>query len=161
MAMIDAFVRIIELPAVRMVRSGTSPLGEFDAWWSSIPVPPRSNLCPRDWMWFNPLNRALEWLYVLPEGFQDTGGFEEFDFPGGLYAVAACRDDEASMAEASRAIRAWLAKSSVFEEDLTTTGPGARHEMGRVTTPVNAKQTLGYHQADIYVLIRLIPDDEK
>ena len=88
-------VRIIELPAVKMARSGSGDLGAFDKWWTSIAAQDKFGLFTRDFMWFNPQLNSLEWLYALPAGVTNTGGYEVFDFPGGMYAVAACRDEGA------------------------------------------------------------------
>jgi hypothetical protein len=102
-------------------------------------------------MWFNPQLNSFEWLYVLPEGLQDTGGYEEFDFPGGLYAVAACKDDGPEIDRTNRLIHRWIAHSEVFEEVPHSKDAGARYDMGHIITPHNAKETIGYHQMDLFV----------
>jgi hypothetical protein len=43
-------IRIIELPSLKMARSGQSDLGAFDAWWSGVAAQDRSSLFPRDFM---------------------------------------------------------------------------------------------------------------
>lgn len=142
------FVRIIELPSVRMVRSGRGDLEVFNQWWSALDAQLRHKLCPQDFMWFNPQLGNLEWLYVLPEGVTDTAGYEVFDFPGGLYAVAACQDEDAEIEKTSKLIRQWVEQSTPFTEAPASSG---RYEMGHVITPLNAKQTLGYHQMDVFI----------
>lgn len=85
-------IRVIELPKGKAARSGKSDLDEFDKWWSSIKV--EQNIFPRDFMWFNPVLNDFEWLFIIPENLTDTNGYEVFDFPGGLYAVATAIDGE-------------------------------------------------------------------
>jgi len=149
----SVFVRIIELPPVRMVRSGSGDLDAFDKWWGTIAAQDRGSLFPKDFMWFNPELKSLEWLYVLPEGLEDTGGYEVFDFPGGLYAVAACRDAQPDINTTNRLIHEWVAQSDIFEESTEANDPHTRYEMGHVITPVDAKETIGYHQMDLFVPI--------
>jgi RNA polymerase sigma factor (sigma-70 family) len=146
------FVRIIELPPVRMARSGRGNLDAFDKWWSSIAAQQRDILFPQDFMWFNPELSDFEWLYVLPEGVEDTGGYEVFDFPGGLYAVAACRDEGEDIGTTNQLIHQWIAQSEVFAE-VPGDGADARYDMGHVITPRDVKETLGYHQMDLFVPI--------
>jgi hypothetical protein len=147
------FVRIIELPPVRMVRSGSGDLDAFDKWWSGIAAQDRSSLFPKDFMWFNPQLNSLEWLYVLPEGLEDTGGYKVLDFPGGLYAVAACKDAQPDINRTNRLIHEWVAQSEIFVESTEANDPHARYDMGHVITPMNAKETMGYHQMDLFVPI--------
>jgi hypothetical protein len=147
------FVRIIELPKVKAARSGQGNLDAFDRWWSAIEVNPQSDLHPRDFMWFNPQLNDLEWLYFLPEDLEDAGGYEVFEFPGGLYAVAACKDEESEIERTGRLIHQWVAQSDIFQVDPNVDTANPRYEMGHVITPKNAKDTIGYHQMDLYVPI--------
>lgn len=151
----EIFVRIIELPAVKMARSGTTDLDAFDRWWSSIQINPQNDLSPRDFMWFNPQTNNLEWLFVLPENLERTNGYEVFDFPGGLYAVAACMDEEEEINQTSGLIHEWIAQSELFEEEPNTNASNPRYEMGHVITPKNAKEIIGHHQLDLFVPIVL------
>ena len=147
------FIRIIELPQVRMVRSGSGNLDEFDKWWSGIAAQGRSNLFPHDFMWFNPSLNSLEWLYVLPEGLEDTDGYDVFDFPGGLYAVATCKDKQPDINNTNKLIHDWVVQSEVFEESTELNDPHTRYDMGHIITPVNAKEIIGYHQMDLFIPI--------
>ena len=144
------FVRILELSPVTMVRSGRGDLEVFNQWWSALDRQRQSNLCPHDFMWFNPELGNLEWLYVLPEGLTDTAGYDVFRFPGGLYAVAACKDEDAEIEQTAKLIRHWIEQSALFAEAPATSG---LYEMGHVITPLNAKETLGYHQMDLFIPI--------
>ncbi len=147
------FIRIIELPPVKMVRSGSGDLDAFDRWWSAIAAQDKSSLFPRDFMWFNPQLNSFEWLYAAPDGLDDAGGYEVFDFPGGLYAVAACRDDGPDIEKTNRLIHQWVAQSEIFDESSGDNDANARYDMGHVITPRNAKETIGYHQMDLFVPI--------
>jgi len=144
----EVFIRIIQLPSIKMVRSGNSDLDAFDRWWSTIPEN-KSSLFPRDFMWHNKQLNCFEWLYAPPEGVKDTTGYEVFDFPGGLYAVAACKDEGSDIERTNRIIHDWVKRSEIFAEDETDT----RYDMGHVITPVNAKEIMGYHQMDLFVPI--------
>ncbi len=145
-------IRIIELPPVKMARSGGRDLGEFDKWWSAVAAQDRISLFPRDFMWWNPKLNADEWVYALPCGVEDAGEYEVFDFPGGLYAVAACKDDGPEIEKLSKQVHDWIARSEIFAEPSPEQSVD-RGEMGHVITPVNAKQTIGYHQFDLFVPI--------
>jgi hypothetical protein len=145
----EVFVRIIQLPRIKMVRSGNSDLDAFDRWWSAIDAKDKSSLFPRDFMWFNKKTNNLEWLYALPEGVKDTGGYDVFDFPGGLYAVAACKDEGSDIERTNKIIHDWIKRSEFFEEDETNT----RYDMGHIITPKNAKNIMGHHQMDLFVPI--------
>ena len=148
------FVRIIELPPVRMARSGGGDLDAFDRWWSGVAAQDRFSLFPRDFMWFNPELNNLEWLYALPAGQEDAGGHAVFDFPGGLYAVAPCVDDEPEINRTSELLHAWVAQSDRFAEATAANDPRQpRYEMGHVVSPKNARETLGHHQMDLFVPI--------
>lgn len=144
------FVRIIELPPVKMARSGRGDLDAFDQWWSALDAQRKNRLCPHDFMWFNPKLGNLEWLYVLEEGVTDTAGYEVFDFPGGLYAVAACKDEDPETEETTQLIRQWVTASERFALAPESSG---RYEMAHVITPLNGKELLGYHQLDLFIPI--------
>lgn len=104
-------------------------------------------------MWFNPQLNDFEWLYAIPEGLEDTGGYEVFDFPGGLYAVAACKDEGAEIEKTNKLIHEWIARSDVFAETPQVNNASTRYDMGHIITPQNAKETIGYHQMDLFVPI--------
>lgn len=146
------FIRIIELPRIRMARSGNGDLEAFLNWWSSVAIQDKNSLFPRDFLWFNAELNCFEWLYALPAGWEDTGGYAVFDFPGGLYAVAACRDEGSDIDRTNKLIHAWVAESEIFDE-APSSGPDARYDMGHIVTPLNANETLGYHQMDLFIPI--------
>ena len=102
-------------------------------------------------MWFNPHLNSLEWLYALPAGVTDTGGYEVFDFPGGMYAVAVCRDEGAEIEKTNQLIHEWIGQSDVFCEPAAGEDAPARYDMGHVINPHNAKDMMGYYQMDLFV----------
>jgi predicted transcriptional regulator YdeE len=102
-------------------------------------------------MWFNPQLNGFEWLYALPEKLEDAGGYEVFDFPGGLYAVATCRDDGPDIERTNKLIHQWVAQSELFDESPGDDGANVRYDMGHVISPRNAKETMGYQQMDLFV----------
>ena len=147
------FVRIIELPPVKMARSGSGDLWAFNKWWTAIAAKDKSSLFPKDFMWWNPKLNKDEWLYAFPEGLEDTGGNEVFDFPGGLFAVASCKDNDADIEGTFKLIHQWVVESGIFELSLPEKEANPRYDMAHVITPQNAKETLGYHQLDLFVPI--------
>ncbi|MHB1294332.1 MAG: GyrI-like domain-containing protein [Anaerolineae bacterium] len=147
-------VRIIALPRVRMARSGHSDLDAFQRWWSVVSAQDRFSLFPRDFLWDNPDGSGLEWLYALPAGVEDSGGYETFLFPGGLWAVATCLDEGPDIVRTSARIRDWLAQSDILCEAPADEDP-PRREMGHIVSPLDAKETLGFWQMDIFVPVVL------
>jgi hypothetical protein len=150
------YIRIVELPVIRMARSGKSDLDAFNTWWSGIAAQDTYSLFPRDFMWFNKELNCFEWLYALPAGVVDTNGYEVFDFPGGMYAVATCIDGE-EITRTNAFMHEWIAQSDSFEESPLTTDGRARYDMGHIVTPRDAMEKLGYHQMDLFVPIAYKP----
>lgn len=80
-------VRIYEMPACKMVSSGTGMFGEgkfniFDEWLSSQ----KRGLFPKDFLFW--AGEGFVWLYMYEDGMNVPSEFEIIDFQGGLYAVA-------------------------------------------------------------------------
>ena len=78
-------VRIYEMPACKMVSSGTGMFGEekfnlFDAWLSSQ----KRGLFPKDFLYW--AGEGFVWLYMYEDGMYVLDEFEIIDFQGGLYA---------------------------------------------------------------------------
>lgn len=124
-------IRIIELPKVKMARSGKSNLNQFDKWWSSIKLPGFLQLSPRDFMWKNEELDCFEWLFCIPDDFTDTNGFEIFDFPGGLYAVASAFDGE-DILRVNKLIHKWVDNSLKFEVSNKENDTEIRYDMGHI-----------------------------
>jgi len=154
-------VRIVELPACKMVTSGPAngpdifgPDGvmtRFNNWFSEYDKNRKDKFYPRDFMW-SPAEGGFEWGYAVGEVPKDTGGFEVIDFPGGLYAVAISVDaDGKDHDRVYKGIQEWVEKSGCFMLDETE----KRRSLGNVTSPPMAKEAMGYHQMDLYFPIRI------
>jgi AraC family transcriptional regulator len=155
------FVRIVELPACKMVTSGPAngpdifgPDGvmtRFNDWFSEFDKNRTDKFYPRDFMW-SPAEGGFEWGYAVGEVPKDTAGFEMIDFPGGLYAVAISVDaDGKDHNRVYKGIQEWVEKSGCFMLDETE----KRRSLGNITSPMMAKEVMGYHQMDLYFPIRI------
>lgn len=140
-------VRIVNLPKVKMARSGDSDLEEFDKWWSSIEV--EQSMFPRDFMWYNPKLNCFEWLFAIPENLTDTNGYEVFDFPGGLYAVATAYDEGEEIGRINRLIHKWIEISDEYNEQPVENHGEERYDMGHVISPIGSKRP----QMDLFIPI--------
>ncbi len=154
-------VRIIELPACKMVTSGPANgedifgpdgvLTRFNAWFSEFDKQRADRFYPRDFMWC-PATGGFQWGYAVERIPADTGGFDVIDFPGGLYAVAISVDaDGTDHNRVYNGILEWVEKSGCFMMDETD----ERRSLGNITSPPFAKEIMGYHQMDLYIPIRL------
>jgi len=140
-------IRIIMLPKVKMARSGNTDLDEFDKWWSSVPV--EQSLFPRDFMWYNSRLGCFEWLFTIPENMTDTNGYEVFDFPGGLYAVATAYDEGEEISRINRLIHKWVDESEEFEVSNSNNDTEERFDMGHIISPMGVSRP----QMDLFVPI--------
>ncbi|RAV03561.1 MerR family transcriptional regulator [Paenibacillus sp. YN15] len=145
-------IRVIEIPPVLMARSGEADLDAFDHWFSSVDT--RHYLAPRDFLWFNARTNRFEWLFALTHGMEDTGGFEVFSFPGGLYAVASAIDGD-EIPKVNAMIRKWVEQNEYFEVSTPANDPHERYDMGHIFTPKVFKEQTGYHLMDLFVPIVL------
>jgi len=150
-------VRIIELPACRMVWSGVSAgssstvenerLRQFKDWWSARDALRTDRFFGRDFMWWDDQERGFAWGYAVAGPPDDAGGFDVMDFPGGLYAVATFTDDGVDVGTTYDLIMAWVAGSGCFAAD-----PGRPVLNQAIGTP-EAAEAMGYRQQDLYVPI--------
>jgi len=140
-------IRIIMLPRVKMARSGNRDLGEFDQWWSSIKV--EQSLFSRDFMWYNSKLDCFEWLFAIPENMTDTNGYEVFDFPGGLYAVATAYDEGEEISRINRLIHKWVDESEEFEVSNINNDSEERYDMGHIVSPMGIYRP----QMDLFIPI--------
>ena len=160
-------VRIMELPACKMVWSGicteNEPLTRFNEWWTAPDALRKDRFFARDFMWWDEKTGGYAWGFAVPEmpaagSGMDTGGYEIIDFPGGLYAVANFVDDDEEPGGGIKiytVINAWVENSSCFKVD--TSRYCLNHFIGTPT----AKEAMGYGQQDLYVPIRIREDGEK
>lgn len=148
-------IRVINIPPLKVVTSGSittmEELEAFDKWWSSIDV--RNYITPRDFMWYNSKKNCMEWIFAIPEGYTETGGYELMDFTGGLYAVTTSKDTEEDCDEAKEYIHKWVADSNSFELSTRENDSVERYSMNHIITPKIFKEKMGYHLSDIFVPI--------
>ena len=154
-------VRIIELPACKMVSSGPAkgedafaPGGKmerFDKWFTEYDKQRADRFYPRNFMW-SPVGGGFEWGYAVDDVPDDIDGLDVVDFPGGLYAVAISVDaDGADHDRVYNGILEWVNDSGCFVLDENDT----RRSLGNITSPMFTKEVMGYHQMDLYFPIRI------
>lgn len=153
-------VRIVSLPACRMISSGVdvgpplSPGGQldrFDRWFSEVDKQRRDRFFARDFMWHDPQTRGTVWWYALEPGIAAPEEFPTVDFEGGLYASAVSRDEDDSDGErVYRGIKRWVEHCGCFELDER---PGHYPMFHIIGTP-EIKEAMGYSQMEIYVPVR-------
>ena len=136
-------IRIYEMPACKMVSSGTGMFGEekfdlFEKWFSS----PKRSLFPKDFLY--QAEEGFVWLYIFEEGMTVPPEFEIIDFRGGLYAVATDIDQQTDKGLMDTEIDKFLTANG-FKRDRS------RSELGNVITSPLAQEIMGYAQMDYYI----------
>ena len=152
-------VRIIELPACKMVTSGVCPSEEceqmqrFCAWWPAQDELRKDRFYGRDFLMWDFEEKGFAWGLALSEASADTGGWEVIDFPGGLFAMVNynCVEGERGAIDAYYGIKKWVEKSGCFAMDEDA----GRHDMWHGLCPKAAWDAMGYMQFDMYVPIRI------
>lgn len=139
-------VRTYEMPACKMVSSGTGMFGErkfnlFDEWLSSQ----KKGLFPKDFLFWT--GEGFIWLYMYEDGMNVPNEFEIVDFQGGLYAVATDIDQKTDRGLMDAEIDKFLSENG-FERDTS------RSELGNIITSPLAKEIMGYEQMDYYIPIK-------
>ena len=139
-------VRTYEMPACKMVSSGTGMFGErkfnlFDEWLSSQ----KKGLFPKDFLFWT--GEGFIWLYMYEDGMNVPNEFEIVDFQGGLYAVATDIDQKTDKGLMDAEIDRFLSENR-FERDTS------RSELGNIITSPLAKEIMGYEQMDYYIPIK-------
>ena len=161
-------IRIVELPACKMVWSGVctekepfsenSLLRRFEAWWYRQDALRKDRFYARDFMWWDEQARGFAWGLAVSEIPEDTGGYEVIDFPGGLYAVANFVDDDSDPGGGLAVytmITDWLQSSGCFEADKN------RYCLNHFIGTPKSKEAMGYGQQDLYTPIRIKEGFEK
>lgn len=143
-------IKVVRFPKIKMARSGDTDLGAFDRWWSSVDI--TNYIFPRDFMWYNAGLGCFEWLFAIPEGLTDTGGYEVFDFPGGLYAAGTAIDGD-DINRVNRLIHKWVDENEFFEVSDSLNDEDERYDMGHIVTPEVFKEKMGYHLMDLFIPI--------
>ena len=151
-------VRIIELPACKMIWSGVckdgantmeSPqLRKFNEWWTVQDKLRSDRFYARDFMWHDSYAGGMAWGLAVAKIPDDTGGYEVIDFPGGLYAVVNYSDNAEG---AYMSIKKWIEESGCFVADNSA----SRHFMWHFISTEGAKDAMGYYQYDFYFPIRI------
>ena len=142
-------VRIYEMPACKMVSSGTGMFGEgifniFDEWLSSQ----KRSLFPKDFLYW--AGEGFVWLYMYEDGMNVPKEFEIIDFQGGLYAVSTDIDQKTDKELMNTEIDKFLSENG-FERDTS------RSELGNIITSPLVKKIMGYEQMDYYIPICPLP----
>lgn len=139
-------IRIYEMPACKMVSSGTGMFGEekfniFEEWLSSQ----KRSLFPKDFLYW--AGEGFVWLYLFEDGMVVPPELEIIDFQGGLYAVATDIDQKTDKALMNAQMETFLGENG-FERDPS------RSELGNIITSPLAKEIMGYEQMDYYYPIK-------
>lgn len=140
-------IRIIEFSDMRMARSGNTDLNVFDEWWSNVKV--TQSMFPRDFMWHNTRIKCFEWLFVIPDDMRDANGYEVFDFPKGLYAVATAYDEGEEINRINTLVHKWVHDSDDYKEDIGENDKNERYDLGHVITPMGISRP----QMDLFIPI--------
>lgn len=146
-------VRLISLPACKMVSSGLGNFGDpsfdqFDQWFSAFP---RTEF-PKDFLWYDNERHNLVWWYQYCDSM-DTKDFPIDEFDGGLYACAVSKDGDDEDGERVYAgIKKWIEESNRFVLDERAN----HYTMSHIITPPELQDILGYLQLEILVPIKCI-----
>lgn len=143
-------IRIVELPACRMVISGEKKGNnhkKFEKMWGRLDAKRKDKFFPRDFMVYDSEKGVNVWWYAIEDWVsdKDTEGFEIINFDGGLYATAITHDwDDNIVIKAYNAIKEWLSEHDKLAYDER---PG-RYVMFHVNGP--DKNLLGYIQSEYF-----------
>ena len=156
-------IRIVELPACRMITSGSGDkktLKRFQNLWMKLDKQRKDKFSPRDFMVHvsPPEKSPAVWWYAIEDWVSegDTDGFEIFTFQGGLFATATTHDWDYNITlKAYNNIKEWLAEHDKLMYDDR---PG-HHVMFNAYGP--DKNILGYQQAEYYFPIGIKEDHSK
>ena len=140
-------IRILDMPPCRMVASPVGMFGEpalesFGDWLARQP----RTLHPRDFLLWDdsePERPGFRWLCESSDDLTYPEGASLIDFPGGLYAVVVDIDQQTDKPALDAAVAAFLAEHG-FAADP------ARRELGRIITPPQVCQRLGYEQMEYW-----------
>ena len=156
-------IRIVELPACRMITSGSGDkktLKRFQNLWMKLDKQRKDKFSPRDFMVHvsPPEKSPAVWWYAIEDWVSegDTDGFEIFTFQGGLFATAPTHDWDYNITlKAYNNIKEWLAEHDKLMYDDR---PG-HHVMFNAYGP--DKNILGYQQAEYYFPIGIKEEHSK
>ena len=157
-------VRIVELPACKMVSSGSGKTEGFDKWFCEYDkkrVGIRTS--PLDFMFFYLRHGDYVWWYAVENWVteKDSGGYEIVDFEGGLYASAMTKDGDTEGVYWK--ILEWVEQSEHFEAVGKNVNLGElddkeyyRHTtFCHILTPPQVKKVWGYERLELLVPIKV------
>jgi len=96
-------------------------------------------------------SQGFQFIIKKPDGFVNDMGWEEYSFPGGLYAVFSAWLDEI-MPKYKRLMK-WLSDSPHFVFDERAEAEG-RYGMSHIVTPEEVMELIKGEQHDVFVPIR-------
>ena len=139
-------IRIYEMPACKMVSSGTGMFGEekftrFEEWFSAQ----KRGMFPKDYLYW--AGEGFVWLYTLEDGMTPPPEFEVIDFPGGLYAVATDIDQKTDKKLMNAEVDKFLGENGLERDS-------SRTELGNIITSLRAREIMGFEQMDYYYPVR-------
>jgi DNA-binding transcriptional MerR regulator len=155
-------IRVIELPACRMVTSGVKQGNNhkrFDKMWGKLDAKRKERFFPRDFMWWDKENNGPVWWYAVEDWVTDadTNGFKFVDFEGGMYATAIVPDFDYNEAlRAYNGIKDWITKHQSFALDERS----GHKTMWHVVAP-DITSFLGYRQVEYFFPICIKEDCTK
>ncbi|WP_148408739.1 hypothetical protein [Murimonas intestini] len=138
-------IRMIEIPKIKAVFSGPLSSKEkfekFIQWFSEYHASLKSELFPRDFMWYNERRMVQEWFYALPSDadLSQITDYDIVDLPSGLYAVASCLNADLDGAEDWHSTReeiiSWVNASEQFDLYVNGEGKEERYPMFHIVSP--------------------------
>ena len=153
-------IRIVDLPACRMITSGSGDketMERFAKLWSKLDEQRKDRFFQRDFM-VHVLppeeGHPAEWWYAIEDWVseKDTDGFEIFQFEGGLFATAMTYDwDDNITVKAYYNLMDWIAEHDKFMYDDR---PG-HHVMFNALGSDDTTR-LGFIQGEYYFPIKIV-----
>ena len=149
-------VSIIRLPKCRMATSGYNSFQEtlkFSEWWDEYFKKCKGVYYANNDFMFSEPGKGIVWWLIVENWVttENCGGYEIFDFEGGLYAFTTGIDEDPINEKLHSDIKKWL-ETSGFELDER---PNHRTMFNMINPTDEVLKGLGYHQAGIYVPIKL------
>ena len=143
-------VRIVELPACRMVSSESGQFGDcklerFIAWMDAQ----ERELFPCDFLYYDRQRNGFVWLYRYREGMTVPTELQIVDFAGGLYAVTTDIDQQTDRDMMMFELDVFL-KENGFVRDVSREG------MGHIITSPAVQKVLGYEQMNYFTPVKSI-----
>lgn len=141
-------IRIIEIPACRMVASPVGMFGDgaLEAFMAWMDKQPRS-IFPRDFLSWDAARQGFRWLYLYEDGMEVPVALDILPFQGGLYAVATDIDQQTDKSAMTAEVEAFCTQNGLVRDP-------DRPELGNIITTPAARAILGYEQMDYYYPVK-------